>query len=316
MHKIAFLFPGQGAQYVGMGKDFFDQFEEARKVFEEADEVLGFPFSRSIFEGPQAELTETKNSQPAIYVMSVALYRVLLSLYPKLTPYVTAGLSLGEYSALYAAGKVSFAEGLRLVAQRASLMQTACSLMPGSMQVVLGMEEAKIMEIFSSLNPPPETLCIANINCPGQIVIAGSHADLEIGALALKNGGAKRILPLEVSGAFHSKCMESARAGLAPFIEEVVLQDTPIRFVMNTPGAFVQDPQEIRSNLLAQVVAPVRWQKGIEAMLEQGITHFIEIGPGKTLQGMNKRIGVQAPTVSLEKVEDLLKIEEIIHAIT
>ncbi len=301
--KIGFIFPGQGSQYIGMGKDFYEQFSLAKTVFAKADELLGRPFSQEIFSGSQEELTETKNSQIAIYVTSLAIYTVLRDLYPSLIPFATAGLSLGEYSALVAADKITFEEGLLLVSKRAFLMQEACKTSPGSMQVVLGMEEGAINEVFHSLNQ--KTLCIANINCPGQIVIAGTKEELEIGSGALKQAGAKRILPLEVSGAFHSGLMQSAREGLAPYLEKVTLKDSSISLFMNTPGAAVKDLVEIRSYLTRQVTEPVRWQKGIESMVASGVTHFIEVGCGKTLQGMNKRIGLTIPTFSVEKVEDL-----------
>ncbi|MES2199704.1 MAG: ACP S-malonyltransferase [Chlamydiota bacterium] len=313
-HKICFLFPGQGSQYVGMGKDFYEKFEVAQKVFDKADEVLGKSFSQLLFEGPMEELTLTKNSQPAIYVMSFAIYQVFSELYPNVTPYACAGLSLGEYTALAASGRISFEEGLRLVAKRASLMQEACEISSGSMRVVLGSEESFVASVLSSLQG--KDVCIANINCPGQIVIAGTKVGLEEASLKLKEAGAKRILPLEVSGAFHSNLMLPAKEGLTPFLLEAHLKDTPVRFVMNTVGGFVEDLQKIRENLIDQVTEPVYWQKGIEEMEREGATHFIEMGCGKTLQGMNKRIGVKAPTCSIEKVEELANIEEFLHVTT
>ncbi len=311
-HKICFLFPGQGSQYVGMGKDFYEKFEVARNIFVKADEILGKNFSRLLFEGPMEELTLTKNSQPAIYVMSFAIYQVFSSMYPNIVPYACAGLSLGEYTALAVSGRISFEEGLRLVAKRACLMQEACEASSGSMRVVLGMEESSISPILSSL----EDICIANVNCPGQVVIAGTKSGLEEASLKLKEAGAKRILPLEVSGAFHSNLMMSAKEGLTPFLLKAELKDNSIRFVMNTVGDFVEDLQKIRQNLISQVTEPVYWQKGILAMERASATHFIEMGCGKTLQGMNKRIGVKAPTYSIEKVEELANIEEFIHVTT
>lgn len=303
-HKIGFLFPGQGSQYVGMGKDFYDKFEAARKVFDKADEILGKSFSKLLFEGPSDELILTKNSQPAIYVMSYALYQVFSELYPNVKPYVCAGLSLGEYTALTVSGKISFEEGLRLVCKRAALMQEACEMTPSSMRVVLGSDESSIATVLSSLSSENK-VCIANVNCPGQVVIAGTESGLEEASLALKAAGAKRVLPLEVSGAFHSSLMQSAKEGLTPFLVKAHLEDTDVKFVMNTPGDFVENLDEIRQNLIYQVTEPVYWQKGIEAIERDGVTCFIEIGCGKTLQGMNKRIGVKVPTYSIEKVEEL-----------
>lgn len=302
MDRTAFIFPGQGAQYVGMGKDFYHSSKEVKAVFARADDVLGSGFSSLIFEGPMEKLTETKYSQPAIYITSFAIFTSFQLKYPHIKPYVCAGLSLGEYTALAASGKISFEEGLELVAKRGELMQRACEIAPGSMRVVLAMEEKQIAEI---LLPMKQEVCVANLNCPGQVVIAGTKEGLEKASEALKAAGAKRVLPLEVSGAFHSFLMQSAREGLTPFLEKVHLQESPVRFVMNTPGDFVEDLAQIRKNLMAQVTEPVCWQKGIEAIELSGVTAFIEMGPGKTLQGMNKRIGVKVPTYSIEKMEEL-----------
>lgn len=300
--KIAFIFPGQGAQCVGMGKDFCQMSKEAKAIFARADDVLGSGFSSLVFEGPMDRLTETKYSQPAIYVTSFAVFTAFQCKYPQIKPYACAGLSLGEYTALAASGKISFEEGLELVAKRGALMQEACEIAPGSMRVVLGMEEKQISEV---LLPLKQEVCIANLNCPGQVVIAGTISGLEKAAEALKAAGAKRVLPLEVSGAFHSFLMQSAREGLTPFLEKVHLQESSTLFVMNTPGDFVGNLVQIRKNLMAQVTEPVYWQKGIEAIEKAGVSRFIEMGPGKTLQGMNKRIGVKVPTYSIEKWEEL-----------
>ncbi len=299
--KIAFLFPGQGAQYVGMGKDFYDNFAAARAVFEEADELLSSNFSRLIFEGPQEELTLTKNSQLAIYIVSIALLRTLNKECPEIEPTVCAGLSLGEYTALTAADKISFKEGLFLVQARGAYMQEACEKSPGSLRVVLGMEPEAVEKALAS----SKDVWIANLNCPGQVVIAGTHTGLDAAEAVLKAQGAKRVLPLDVSGAFHSPLMQSARDKLAPVIQEVPLAATEVAVVMNTPGDYVTLNEEIRSNMIAQVTSPVRWEKGIRAMDARGIDLFIEIGCGKTLAGMNKKIGVQAPTINIEKVADL-----------
>ena len=303
--KIAYIFPGQGAQYVGMGKDFYEFNKEVKAVFNRADDVLGKGFTSLIFEGPMDKLTQTQYSQPAIYVVSFAIFTALQHRYPQVKPYVCAGLSLGEYTALAASGKIPFEEGLELVAKRGELMQNACEIAPGSMRVVLGMQEADIAKALFSME---KEVCIANLNCPGQVVIAGTKEGLDKAAEALKAAGAKRVLPLEVSGAFHSFLMQSARDGLTPYLQKAHLQESNVKFVMNTPGDFVSEISQIRSNLMAQVTEPVYWQKGIEAMVGSGVTHFLEMGPGKTLQGMNKRIGVSLPTYSIEKLEELEKL--------
>lgn len=304
--KIAFLFPGQGAQYVGMGKDIYDRYEVAKRVFAQADAYMGYSLSQLIFSGDEQELSQTKNSQPAIYVVSWALLEVLKEQFPELKPSVCAGLSLGEYTALAASGKIDFLDGLRLVVQRARLMQEACEKEPGSLRVVLGLQEEKIVEVLKDC---PEYACVANLNCPGQVVIAGTLKGLNLAEERLKQAGAKRVLPLDVSGAFHSDLMRSAREGLEPFLQAAPLIASSTELVMNVTGDFVRDLTEIRENLVCQVTSPVRWQRGIETMKASGVDCFIEIGCGKTLQGMNKRIGVE-PTYSIEKIEDLERIHE------
>ena len=312
--KWAFLFPGQGAQYPGMAKDFYDQFPVARQVFDEADTYLKSSFSKLIFEGPSAELTLTKKAQVAIYVVSIALQRTIESLFPHLKPTVCAGLSLGEYTALTAAHKISFKDCLDLVVARASYMHEACERERGTMQVNLGMEASVVEEVIQGLNPPHQ-IWVANLNCPGQVVIAGSVEGMAVGIEALKQKGAKRAIPLDVSGAFHSGLMLSAQESLSPKIQSVPLSVSPIDFVMNVPGDYINDLQKIRENLIHQVTSPVRWEKGVRAMMEKGIDVYLEIGPGKTLAGMNKRIGVTQPTLSIEKVSDLDELHRMIdHA--
>jgi [acyl-carrier-protein] S-malonyltransferase len=299
--KIAFLFPGQGAQYPGMAKDFYEQFSIARETFEEADDLLSFPYSKWILEGPAEELTLTKNSQVGIYIASFAILRCVQQQFSELQPTVCAGLSLGEYTALAAAGKMTFADGLVLVQARGRYMQEACEEMPGTMQVVLGLDEASVEKIID----PIENVWVANLNCPGQVVIAGTLAGINAAALALKEQGAKRVLPLEVSGAFHSGLMAPAKEKLSPKIASVPLTESTTELVMNVPGDYVSALDEIRNNLILQVTSPVRWEKGIRAMMERGIDLYIEMGCGKTLSGMNKKIGVTSKTCSIEKIADL-----------
>ncbi len=302
--KFAFLFPGQGAQYPGMGKDFYDQFPIAKEVFEEADQVLNRHFSKLIFEGSSDELTLTKNSQIAIYITSMALLRVVEQQFPDLLPAVCAGLSLGEYTALTAAGKISFADCLDLVRVRAEAMHQACLEVKGSMQVVLGMTEETVETGIREINPP-HPVWIANLNCPGQIVIAGSLEALALAGDVLKQKGAKRILPLEVSGAFHSGLMLSAQEKLAVKIEAVPFRASDIHVVMNVPGDFVTSPELMRQVLIEQVISPVRWEKGIRRMMQQEVQAYFEMGPGKTLAGMNKRI---------EKVTDLEELNKVMES--
>ncbi|NDD58728.1 MAG: [acyl-carrier-protein] S-malonyltransferase [Chlamydiae bacterium] len=299
--RIAFLFPGQGSQYMGMGKDFYDAYPVAKEVFEEADAILGYNFSDIIFHGPKEELTLTKNSQLAIFITSYAIFRVVKEEFPTLVPSVCAGLSLGEYTALVAANKITFKDCLVLVKNRAQFMNDACQTHPGSMSVVLGMAENQVLEAIHGF----KEVGIANLNCPGQIVIAGTKEALEKASAELRLKGAKRILPLDVSGAFHSDLMTAAQNSLTPFLQSVPMNTSPTRLVMNTLGDYVDDLSDIRAQLIQQVTKPVRWEKGIQSMVASGIDLFIEMGCGKTLAGMNKRIGITAPTLSIEKVEDL-----------
>jgi [acyl-carrier-protein] S-malonyltransferase len=301
MKKIAFLFPGQGAQYPGMGKDFAEHYASARNVFLEADDILSEPLSRLIFDGPENLLTQTKNSQLAIFVMSVALLETLREQLPSIVPTIVAGLSLGEYTALFASKRLSFKEALLLVRERACLMNSACEKVPGTMAAVLGMDEPGVKQALQGI----PGIWVANYNCPGQIVISGTQAGVEAAAVALKTAGAKRVIPLQVHGAFHSGLMQSAQDALAPFIQKAPLVDSPIELVMNVPGNFVHSTDQIRKNLISQVTHSVRWQQGIEAIESKGVDLYVEIGCGKTLAGMNKKIGCKAPTLTLEKITDL-----------
>ena len=309
IHRIAFLFPGQGAQYPGMARDFVQNFSAARLAFEEADELLQRSLSSIILDGPEAVLTETKNSQAGIFVASMALFRVVQELYD-LKPFVCAGLSLGEYTALTSAGYLSFREALPLVELRGQFMNEACESSPGEMAVVMGLDANEVVEAVREVNLPQD-LWVANFNCPGQVVISGTKLGIEAGTAALKKRNAKRILPLPVHGAFHSGLMQQARDKLSPYLKKAMLVKGSSQLVMNVPGDFVSDLEDMRRNLTEQVTHSVRWEQGIRAMEDQKIDLYIEFGPGKALSGMNKRIGVQAPTLSIEKVDDLKLIEEL-----
>jgi len=299
MRKMVFLFPGQGAQSVGMGKDFYDNFSAARETFEEADDFLKQNFSKVIFEGPAEELTLTKNSQLAIFVASAAVLRALKSQFPDLEPAICAGLSLGEYTALFAAQKLSFTDCLKLVQARGSFMHDACLQTQGTMRVVLGLDEAAAAAAL------PSQVWIANLNCPGQIVIAGVSSAMSAAEEALKAAGAKRVLPIDVSGAFHTPLMKSAQERLTPYLEAASFVPSGIKLVMNVPGDFVDDVEAIRRYLIAQVAAPTRWEKGIRAIEASGVCTYLEIGPGKTLSGMNRKIGVGGLCLNIEKISDL-----------
>lgn len=303
-HNIAFLFPGQGAQYAGMAKDFFENFAEARETFEEADDILKRKLSAIILEGPDSLLTETKNSQVGIYVACLAILKVLQKKIPKIYPKFCAGLSLGEYTAMTAAGKISFENGLQLVQKRGQFMNDACEETKGTMAVVLGLSGIEVEQLVKEVAMPND-LWAANFNCPGQVVISGTLAGIEAGANEAKLKGAKRVLPLQVHGAFHSGLMQSAEDRLAEYVHAAPLQDSNVELAMNATGKIAKEKEEMRFNLIKQVTHPVRWEECIRTLGDAGADLFIEIGCGKTLSGFNKRIGLPIPTLSLEKVEEL-----------
>lgn len=302
--KIAFLFPGQGAQYPGMAKDFVEQFATAKAVFEEADDTLRRNLSEIVLNGPAELLTETRHSQTGIFTASTAMLKVIEESFPNLHPYVCAGLSLGEYTALSAGRWIPFTQALKLVDHRGAFMNDACEQSPGTMAVVMGLTAEQVEGIVKEVNMPHD-LWAANFNCPGQVVISGTMKGIDAATTVAKTKGAKRVLPLQVHGAFHSGLMQSARQKLAPHIQEASLQKSNVRTVMNVPGNYVDETDAVRENLIQQVTQPVRWEQGIRAMVNDGVDLFIEIGCGKTLSGMNRKIEVPVPTLSVEKIGDL-----------
>ncbi len=285
MSKHAYVFPGQGAQFVGMGKDLYDNFPKAKKLFDQANEILGFNITDIIFNGTDEDLKQTKVTQPAVFLHSVIR---AICLGDDFKPEMVAGHSLGEFSALVAAGVLSFEDGLRLVSKRALAMQAACELQPSTMAAVLGLEDEKVVEVLKSITN--EVVVAANFNCPGQLVISGSIAGVEQACEALKNAGAKRALPLKVGGAFHSPLMEPAREELAKAIEETNFSSPKCPIYQNVVAHAVTEPQEIKKNLIAQLTAPVRWTECVRAMISDGATLFTEVGPGTVLQGLVKKI--------------------------
>ena len=300
MSKVAYIFPGQGSQYVGMGKDLFSEFPAAKEVFQKADATLGLPLSKICFEGPEEELKKTKNTQPAIFLHSLAVWKILN---PKDAAMV-AGHSLGEYSALVAAGALAFEDALKLVRLRGELMQEAGEENPGTMAAIVGLD-AKIVGEVCCTAWKEGVVQAANFNSPGQVVISGSVSGVRKGMEIAKERGAKLVKELVVSGAFHSPLMQSAKDGLKAALDEVEIHDARIPVYANVTAKPVQKASEIRTLLFEQVTSPVRWHETVVNMAADGATSFIEIGPGKVLQGLVKRI---APDVSVSGVDTALSL--------
>ncbi|MDE6484883.1 MAG: ACP S-malonyltransferase [Duncaniella sp.] len=280
----AYVFPGQGAQFVGMGKDLYDNNPVAREMFEKANEILGFRITDIMFEGTDEDLKQTRVTQPAIFLHSVILAKTLGE---DFTPDMVAGHSLGEFSALTAAGALSFEDGLRLVSARAQAMQKACELKPSTMAAVLALPDEKVEEILSTVDG---VVVCANYNCPGQIVISGEVEAIDAACEKLLAAGAKRALKLKVGGAFHSPVMEPAREELAKAIEATEVHAPSVPVYQNVDALPHTDPAEIKANLVAQLTAPVRWTQSVKNMVADGATEFIEVGPGKVLQGLVAKI--------------------------
>ena len=290
----AYVFPGQGAQFTGMGKDLYEASEEAKTLFEKANDILGFRITDIMFEGEAEELKQTKVTQPAIFLHSTILAKLLGD---RFQPKMVAGHSLGEISALTAAGVLDFEDGLKLVSKRALAMQAACEAEPSTMAAILGLEN----EVVEGICEKVEGIVVAaNYNCPGQLVISGAIDAINTACEQLKEAGARRALVLPVGGAFHSPLMEPARAELAEAIETTKF-NTPICPVyQNVTAAAITDPNEIKKNLVAQLTAPVRWTQTMHQMISDGVSGFTEVGPGKVLQGLVKKVDRQMPTESAE----------------
>lgn len=295
--KKAYVFPGQGAQFVGMGKDMYENSELAKELFEKANEVLGFRITDLMFEGTDEDLRQTKVTQPAIFLHSVILTKAYAD---KFTPSMVAGHSLGEFSALVAAGALDFEDGLKLVYKRALAMQKACEAVPSTMAAVIGLADEKVEEICASIDG---VVVPANYNCPGQLVISGSHEAIDAACEKLSEAGARRALKLPVGGAFHSPLMDPAKEELAAAIEQTTFKTPICPVYQNVSTKAETDPEVIKKNLVAQLTAPVKWTQSVQNMVADGMEQLVECGPGAVLQGLMKKINKEIPTTSIEKLE-------------
>lgn len=287
----AYVFPGQGAQFSGMGKEVYEQSTLAKELFEKANIILGFRITDIMFSGTAEDLKETKVTQPAVFLHSVILAKTLSDFHPDMV----AGHSLGEFSALVANGTLSFEDGLKLVSQRALAMQKACEMAPSTMAAVLGLDDRIVEEVCETI---PGVVVAANYNCPGQLVISGETKAVETACEAMKAAGAKRALLLPVGGAFHSPMMEPAREELAAAIEGTHFSKPICPVYQNVTASAVYDPNEIKKNLITQLTAPVRWTQSVQQMIEDGASTFIEVGPGKVLVGLVNKINREVETIS------------------
>lgn len=293
----AYVFPGQGAQFVGMGKDLYENSEEGKNLFDKANEILGFNITELMFNGTDEDLRQTKVTQPAIFLHSVILAKTLGA---DFKPEMVAGHSLGEFSALVANGALSFEDGLKLVSQRALAMQKACEIEPSTMAAIIGLDDETVVKVCAEID---EIVVPANFNCPGQLVISGSMKGIEIACEKLKEAGAKRAIPLKVGGAFHSPLMEPARVELEEAIKNTNFSQPTCAVYQNVNAKPVTDPKEIKKNLVAQLTAPVCFTQTMMNMIANGASSFTEVGPGKVIQGLVKKVDRKMETAGVDSYQ-------------
>ncbi|MDE5420694.1 ACP S-malonyltransferase [Ancylomarina sp. DW003] len=293
----AYVFPGQGAQFVGMGKDLYENSELGKELFDKANEILGFNITELMFNGTDEDLRQTKVTQPAIFLHSVILAKTLGA---DFKPEMVAGHSLGEFSALVANGALSFEDGLKLVSQRAMAMQKACEIEPSTMAAIIGLDDETVERVCAEID---EIVVPANFNCPGQLVISGSMKGIEVACEKLKEAGAKRALPLKVGGAFHSPLMEPARVELEEAIKNTNFSTPTCAVYQNVNAKPVTDPEEIKKNLVAQLTAPVRFTQTMVNMIADGASSFTEVGPGKVIQGLVKKVDRKMETAGVDSYQ-------------
>lgn len=313
MTKFAFIFPGQGSQAVGMGKDAYDNYQNVKNLFLKADECLAEEFSKLIFEGPQEKLTRTYNAQPSLLITSLALLSVFREM-SDLKPDYMAGHSLGEYTAYAAAGSIQYEDAVKLVRNRGLYMEQAVPSGIGTMSAVLGMDESSLEEVTKTITNQGEPVQLANLNSPGQIIISGTTDGVRLAGELAKEKGAKRVLPLEVSGPFHSSLMKPAASKLADTLNTIEIRTPDYPIVSNYTGTLAGTGEEIKDSLVKQLYSPVKWQQSVEYMIHEGVTTFIEFGPGTVLSGLVKKINRGVKVYSVKDIESCKNVVSSLDA--